>query len=194
MNVFRFFRNKKTVLVHGFSGHSCSVIHVSLVCNPAMGQDFSSVPNIEGSLSSVIWATCRKYLIIFLGYTVSMGLFIVTSMFDVFDSFSFLGEFGSFIVDRMVFVTMLFCSFLIVYLVREQKLRDGIRIFDKEIRNQIILIHQAAFVLSEKKEYDKEIVQVIRENTLKMDKYLDLLQSEGVEIKDDDSESVLVLF
>ena len=77
---------------------------------------------------------------------------------------------------------------------REQKLRDGIRISDKAIRNQIILIHQAAFVLSEKKEYDEEIVQVIRENTLKMDKQLDLLQSEGVEIKDDDSESVLVLF
>ena len=172
-----------------------------------MGQDSSSVPSTEGSLSSVIWATIRKYGIIFLGYTVSLGLFIVTSMFDVFGSFSFLGEFGAFIVYRMVFGTMLFCGFLIVYLVREQKmlqlqnrlaeeqkLRDGVRIAEKEIRNQIILIHQAAFVLAEKKEYDEEVVQVIRENTLKMDKQLGLLQTEGVEIKDDDSESVLVLF
>ena len=145
--------------MHRFSGHTRSVIHVSFVWKPTMGQDSSSVPSTEGSLSSVIWATIRKYGIIFLGYTVSLGLFIVTSMFDVFGSFSFLGEFGAFIVDRMVFGTMLFCGFLIVYLVREQKmlqlqnrlaeeqkLRDGVRIAEKEIRNQIILIHQAAFI------------------------------------------------
>ena len=171
-----------------------------------MGQDSVSIPSAKGSLTSVIWATFRKYRIIFLGYAVSLALFIVTSMFDFLDSFRFLGEFGAFIVDRMVFGTMLFCGFLIMYLVREQKLerlqsklaeeqklRDGIRIAENEVRNQIILIHQAAFVLSEKKEYDEEIVQVIRENTLKMDRQLSLLQS-GVEIKDDDSESVLVLF
>ena len=193
--------------MHRFYGHTRSVIATSLVCNSTMHQDSSSVPSTEGSLLSVIWATCRKYMIIFLGYTVSLGLFIVTSMFDVFDSFSFLGEFGAFIVDRMVFGTMLFCGFLIVYLVREQKLtilqnklaeeqkfRDGIRIAEREVRNQIILIHQAAFVLSEKKEYDEEIVQVIRENSLKMDKQLGLLQTEGVKIVDDDAESVLVLF
>jgi hypothetical protein len=172
-----------------------------------MGQDSVSISSTKGSLTSVIWATFRKYGIIFLGYAVSLALFIVTSMFDVLGSFMSLGEFWAFIVDRMVFGTMLFCGFLIMYLVREQKLerlqnklaeeqklRDGIRIAENEVRNQIILIHQAAFVLLEKKEYDEEIVQVIRENTLKMDKQLGLLQSGGVEFKDDDSESVLVLF
>ena len=44
-------------------------------------------------------------------------------------------------VDKMVFGTMRFCGFLIMYLVREQKLRDGIRIAENEVRNQISLTH-----------------------------------------------------
>ena len=133
-----------------------------------------------------------------------MALFISSSFFN---PFAFLGESSIFMLDRMVFGTMMFWGFLILYLVREQKfdraqnrlteelrLREGIKIAESEIRNQIIMINQAAYVLSEKGEYDEDIVRIIRESTLKMDFQLGLLQSEGYDPRDSDVDNMLMLF
>ena len=65
---------------------------------------------------------------------------------------------------------------------------------EREIRNQIILIHQAAYELSNRGEYDEEVVRSIRENTLRMDKQLGLLREVEVDSMETDSEKGLVLF
>ena len=101
----------------------------------------------------------------------------------------------------------MFSGFLIVYLVREQKfdrvqnrlreelrLREGIKLAESEIRNQIIMINQAAYVLSEKGVYDEDIVRIIRQSTLKMDYQLGLLQSEGYDPRDSDADNMLIMF
>jgi hypothetical protein len=160
-------------------------------------------PSTQG-LHAVIGATFRKYSVIFIGYAVSLAVFMVSSLLD---PVSYLGDVGGFLFDRVVFGTMLFCGFLIVYLVREfrivrlesklkqeQRLREGVQMAEREVRNQIILIHQAAYVLSEKGEYDEDVVRGIRENALRMDKQLDLLQSEDIAPVENDSENSLVLF
>ncbi len=133
-----------------------------------------------------------------------MALFISSSFFN---PFSFLGESSSFMLDRVVFGTLMFSGFMILYLVREQKfervqnrlreelrLREGIQIAESEIRNQIIMINQAAYVLSEKGVYDEDIVRIIRQSTLKMDYQLGLLQSEGYDPRDSDAENMLMMF
>lgn len=99
----------------------------------------------------------------------------------------------------------MFCGFLIAYLVRElevmglegrlaeeKRLMEGVLVAEKSIRNQIILINQATYELETWGEYDEEIVRGIRENTLRMDRQLGLLQSEGPSLEVDDD--YLVLF
>lgn len=133
-----------------------------------------------------------------------MALFMSSSFFN---PFSFLGESSIFMLDRMVFGTLMFSGFMILYLVREQKfdrvqnrlreelrLREGIKLAESEIRNQIIMINQAAFVLSEKGMYDEDIVRIIRQSTLKMDYQLGLLQSEGYDPRESDTDNMLMLF
>lgn len=134
-----------------------------------------------------------------------MATFMTSSVVNLTPSL-FLGESGAFMVDRMVYGVVMFSGFLILFLVKEQevnrlngllkeeqRLREGIRIAENRIRNQIILINQAAYVLAEKQEYDDEMVSLIRENTIKMDRELVSLQNDGVDPRDSD-DNALFLF
>lgn len=170
-----------------------------------MGQDTLSFPSIHRGIPSAIGATLSKYRIIYLGYAVSMAIFITSSLGNMTPT-SMLGASSGFVLDRMVYGTATFSAFMILYLIREQeiiklngllteelRLREGVRIAENKIRNQIILINQAAYVLAEKGEYDEEMVALIRDNTIKMDRELGFLQSEGVDPREED-DSMLVLF
>lgn len=146
-------------------------------------------------LSRVIGDTLKKYREIVLGYSVSMALFIASSVVEFFDPVRFMSPVQALILDKVVFGTMVFSVFMLVYFVREQeRVRDGIRIAETEIRNQIILIHQAAYVMAQKREYDEDMVRVIRDNTVRMDKQLELLQSGERDPRDKPSDSMLILF
>ena len=53
-------------------------------------------------------------------------------------------------------------------------------IAEQEIRNQIILINQATHVSERRGELTGQMIKVIRDNTLKMEKHLELLQRDNV--------------
>ena len=159
------------------------------------------------NLSKTVGDTLKKYREIILGYSVSMVLFIASSVVEVFDPIRFISPIHALILDKVVFGTMMFSVFMLAYFVREQervrfrthleeqeRVKDGIRIAESEIRNQIILIHQAAYVMAQKQEYDGDMVRVIRDNTVRMNKQLELLQSGEADPRDKSSDSMLILF
>jgi hypothetical protein len=89
---------------------------------------------------------------------------------------------------------MLFSVFMIVYFVREQekmkfeqhleeqkRVKEGVWLAEQEIRNQIILINQATYIAERKGELSMEMINIIRENTKKMEKQLGLLQKSDVD-------------
>ena len=89
---------------------------------------------------------------------------------------------------------MLFSVFMIVYFVREQekmkyeqrleeqkRVKEGIWLAEQEIRNQIILINQATHIAEKKGELTRDMINIIRENTRKMEKQLELLQKSNVD-------------
>jgi hypothetical protein len=72
--------------------------------------------------------------------------------------------------------------------IEEQKrVKEGIWIAEQEIRNQIILINQATYIAEKKKNLDMDMIQIIRENTKKMEKQLELLQKSDVDPRNFDS-------
>jgi hypothetical protein len=138
--------------------------------------------------------TLKKYRIIYIGYIVSMIIFIATSVFEVFDTPSLLRFLDNYNLDKIVFATMMFSVFMIVYFVREQekmkyqshleeqkRVKEGVWIAEQEIRNNIILINQATHIAEKKKELDMDMIRIIRENTQKMEKQLELLQKSDVD-------------
>lgn len=147
-----------------------------------------------------IGETLKKYRIIYVGYIVSMAIFMVTSVFEVFDTPQLLAFLDTYNLDKIVFATMLFSVFMIIYFVREQeklkyesqleeqnRVKEGIWIAEQEIRNQIILINQATYIAERKQELNMDMIRIIRENTQKMEKQLELLQKSDVDPRDFDT-------
>ena len=138
--------------------------------------------------------TIQKYRIIYIGYLVSMAIFVATSVFEVFDNPGWINLLDNYNLDKIVFATMLFSVFMIVYFVREQekmkyeqrleeqkRVKEGVWLAEQEIRNQIILINQATHIAERKGELGMDMINIIRENTLKMEKQLGLLQKSDVD-------------
>ena len=138
--------------------------------------------------------TLKKYRIIYIGYIISMAIFVATSVLEVFDTPSLLRFLDTYNLDKIIFATMMFSVFMIVYFVREQekmkyeshleeqkRVKEGVWIAEQEIRNQIILINQATYIAEKKKELDMDMIKIIRENTQKMEKQLELLQNSDVD-------------
>jgi hypothetical protein len=67
----------------------------------------------------------------------------------------------------------------------KERVKEGIWIAEQEIRNQIILINQATYISEKKKDLDMDMI--IRENTKKMEKQLELLQKSDVDPRNFDS-------
>ncbi len=144
-----------------------------------------------------IGATLKKYRIIYIGYVISMAMFVVTSVFEVFDTPQLLMFLDAYNLDKIVFATMMFSVFMIIYFVREQekmkyqsqiedqnRVKEGVWIAEQEIRNQIILINQATYIAERKQGLDMDMIRIIRENTQKMEKQLELLQKSDVDPRD----------
>ena len=138
--------------------------------------------------------TIQKYRIIYIGYVVSMAIFVATSVFEVFDNPGWLNFLDNYNLDKIIFATMLFSVFMIVYFVREQekmkyeqrleeqkRVKEGVWLAEQEIRNQIILINQATHIAEKRGELSMDMINIIRENTLKMEKQLGLLQKSDVD-------------
>lgn len=151
---------------------------------------------LKGIVNSLppIGETLKKYKIIYIGYVISMGIFVATSVFEVFDTPRLLNFLDAYNLDKIVFATMLFSVFMIVYFVREQekikfknhleeqeRVKEGVWIAEQEIRNNIILINQATYIAEKKKNLDADMIRIIRENTMKMEKQLERLQKTGAD-------------
>ena len=65
--------------------------------------------------------TIHKYRIIYIGYVVSMAIFVATSVFEVFDAPGLINFLDNYNLDKIIFATMLFSVFMIVYFVRRDK-------------------------------------------------------------------------
>ena len=141
----------------------------------------SPIRAISEGLPLNIGKTLKKYRIIYIGYVVSMIIFVITSIFEVFDTPQVLMYFDAYNLDKILFATMMFSVFMIVYFVREQekmkyqahieekeRVKEGIWIAEQEIRNQTILINQATYIAEKKKDLDIDMIKIIRENTKKM--------------------------
>jgi hypothetical protein len=107
----------------------------------------------------------RARRIIYIGYVVSMAIFVATSVFEVFDAPSWIYFLDNYNLDKIIFATMLFSVFMIVYFVREQekmkyqqhleeqkRVKEGVWLAEQEIRNHIILINQATYIAEKKKD------------------------------------------
>ncbi len=138
--------------------------------------------------------TIKKYRIIYIGYVISMGIFVATSVFEVFEAPGLVSFLDNYNLDKIVFATMLFSVFMIIYFVREQermkfeqhleeqkRIKEGIWLAEQEIRNQIILINQATYIAEKKGELTADMINIIRENTQKMEKQLEMLQKSDVD-------------
>ena len=143
---------------------------------------------------SPIAETIRKYRIIYIGYVVSMAIFVATSVFEVFDAPGLINFLDNYNLDKIIFATMLFSVFMIIYFVREQekmkyeqsleeqkRVKEGVWLAEQEIRNHIILINQATYIAEKKGELSKDMINIIRENTHKMENQLELLQNSDVD-------------
>ena len=153
----------------------------------------SPFKELVNSVPPTIGETLQKYRIIYLGYLISMAIFVATSVLEVFDTPKLLNFLDAYNLDKIVFATMLFSVFMIIYVVREQekikfkthleeqeRVKEGVWIAEQEIRNNIILINQATYVAEKKKNLDGDMIRIIRENTQKMEKHLERLQKADV--------------
>lgn len=157
--------------------------------------DHMGLKDIQSPLHTIaqsippIAETIKKYRIIYIGYVISMGIFVATSVFEVFEAPGLINFLYNYNLDKIVFATMLFSVFMIIYFVREQermkyeqgleeqkRVKEGIWLAEQEIRNQIIMINQATFMAEKKGELTGDMINVIRDNTRKMEKQLELLQ------------------
>jgi hypothetical protein len=85
-------------------------------------------------------------------------------------------------------------------LTEQQKIREGVWIAEQEIRNQIIMINQATHVAEKKSELSCDMIRVIRDNTKKMERHLELLQRDDADpreirgmLVDEDNSSIQTL-
>jgi hypothetical protein len=136
----------------------------------------------------------RKYRVIYVGYVVSLATFFATVYLSYFEV-PWLQTFSkTYYLEQLVFATMVFSVFMLVYFVREQervryemrlteeqKIREGVWIAEQEIRNQIILINQATHIAEKRNEFSSDLINVIRDNTRKMERHLELLQRDGAD-------------
>jgi len=166
-------------------------------------------PNRFGS---VLHSALRKYRVIYVGYVFSLAAFVAACYLEYVGTPEFLGFMQAYHLQQIVFATMVFSVFLLVYFVREQermryemqlqeqlKVKEGVWIAEQEIRNQIILINQATHVAERRGELTSQMIQVIRDNTLKMEKHLELLQKDDVDprrikgcFKDEEPSAIVV--
>jgi hypothetical protein len=161
---------------------------------------------------SALQSALRKYRVIYVGYIFSLAAFVAACYLEYVGTPEFLGFMQAYHLQEIVFATMVFSVFMLVYFVREQermkydmqlqeqlRVREGVWIAEQEIRNQIILINQATHVAEKRGELTGQMIQVIRDNTMKMEKHLELLQKDDVDprrikgcFKDDESNIVVV--
>ena len=153
----------------------------------------SPIQTLTQSLPSIT-ETIKKYRIIYIGYVISMGIFVATSVLEVLEVPGWMNILDNYNLDKIVFATMLFSVFMIIYFVREQermkfeqhfeeqkRVKEGIWLAEQEIRNQIILINQATHIAEKKGELTMDMINIIRDNTRKMEKQLELLQKSDVD-------------
>ena len=152
----------------------------------------------------------RKYRVIYIGYVFSLAPFFATVYLSYFEVPWIRVLFQTYYLEQLVFATMVFSVFMLVYFVREQekvkyemrlteqqKIREGVWIAEQEIRNQIILINQATHIAEKRNELSSELINVIRDNTRKMERHLELLQRDDADpreirgmLVDEDSSSI----
>ena len=136
----------------------------------------------------------EKYRVIYVGYVFSLAAFFATVYLSYFDVPWLRMLFKTYYLEQLVFATMVFSVFMLVYFVREQervryemklteqqKIREGVWIAEQEIRNQIIMINQATHVAEKKSELSGDMIKVIRDNTQKMERHLTLLQKDDAD-------------
>ena len=136
----------------------------------------------------------RKYRVIYVGYVFSLATFFATVYLSYFEVPWIRVLFQTYYLEQLVFATMVFSVFMLVYFVREQervryemrlteqqKIREGVWIAEQEIRNQIILINQATHIAEKKSELSGDMIRVIRDNTRKMERHLELLQKDDAD-------------
>ena len=136
----------------------------------------------------------RKYRVIYIGYVFSLATFFATVYLSYFEVPWIRVLFQTYYLEQLVFATMVFSVFMLVYFVREQekvkyemrlteqqKIREGVWIAEQEIRNQIILINQATHIAEKRNELSSELINVIRDNTRKMERHLELLQKDDAD-------------
>lgn len=156
----------------------------------ASEQMLSHIDKFRGIFREVM----RKYRVIYVGYVFSLATFFATVYLSYFD-LPWLRTFSkTYYLEQLVFATMVFSVFMLVYFVREQekvryemrlteqqKIREGVWIAEQEIRNQIILINQATHIAEKKNEFSSDLINVIRDNTRKMERHLELLQRDDAD-------------
>lgn len=143
---------------------------------------------------SALQSALRKYRVIYVGYIFSLAAFVAACYLEYVGTPEFLGYLQAYHLQEIVFATMVFSVFMLVYFVREQermryemqlqeqlRVREGVWIAEQEIRNQIILINQATHVAERRGELTGQMIKVIRDNTQKMEKHLELLQRDNVD-------------
>jgi hypothetical protein len=150
----------------------------------------AQIDGVGRSLQSAL----RKYRIIYVGYILSLAAFVAACYLEYVGAPELLGYMQVYHLQEIIFATMVFSVFMLVYFVREQermryemqlqeqmKVREGVWIAEQEIRNQIILINQATHVAERRGELTGEMIRVIRDNTQRMEKHLELLQRDNVD-------------
>ena len=141
-----------------------------------------------GRIGSALRSAFRKYRVIYVGYVFSLAAFVAACYLEYIETPGFLGFIQAYHLQQIVFATMVFSVFLLVYFVREQermryemqlqeqlRVREGVWIAEQEIRSQIILINQATHVAERWGELTGHMIRVIRDNTQRMEKHLELL-------------------
>ena len=136
----------------------------------------------------------KKYRVIYVGYVVSLAAFFAAVYLSYFDVPRLRAFSETYYLEQLGFATMVFSVFMLVYFVREQervryemrlteqqKIREGVWIAEQEIRNQIILINQATHIAEKRSELSSDMIRVIRDNTRKMERHLELLQRDDAD-------------
>jgi hypothetical protein len=175
----------------------------------ASEQMLSHIDKFRGIFREVM----RKYRVIYVGYVFSLATFFATVYLSYFEVPWIRVLFQTYYLEQLVFATMVFSVFMLVYFVREQervryemklteqqKIREGVWIAEQEIRNQIIMINQATHVAEKKNELSGDMIKVIRDNTQKMERHLMLLQRDDADpreirgmLVDEDNSSIQTL-
>lgn len=135
-------------------------------------------------------AALGRYRIITVGYFMSLFVLLGSILVEIYPVQLVQAQVLSlYPVDEIVLATMVFSVFMIIYFVREQErvrhrmkaerlesIREGVNIVDREIRNQIILISQATHVAERERKLNPHMIQIIRENNLKIKEHLERLK------------------